>query len=201
MTCCHKAVSLFLYRGGVKVDKKQDQKGRWVTIKGHHVFIPEGKSSTQVLNEYTYKKQTEAKKEEPGWKEGFADVMKRGAVPKILVADTPEDMRAQYEYIQDLYPQYEDDDNGTTVQFNKRGNSVIASLIYKNAGGQQHVNDIDVTAYITSDKARAGFKKWWYWSMNETELKKIMQERDRVDPNMKWTSTSMKKWESYNKKK
>lgn len=50
-----------------KVNNEDDKNGKWITVKGNHIFIPDGKTLDEVIKEKGWGSKKESKKTEPEW--------------------------------------------------------------------------------------------------------------------------------------
>lgn len=100
-----------------KDSEKDGEKGRWVTIKGTHVFIPDGKQIEDVMREKGWEEKGEGKKEEPyKWnrneieregapiekhyssKESYENAVYKWAIPKGSNGENIEPPEPEYSY-------------------------------------------------------------------------------------------------------
>lgn len=129
-----------------KIDNADDQKGKWVTIKGNHIFIPDGKTLDEVIDEKweqrtkSYKEAKEQQKDKPSKLSDIdKELLQQGntySFARLLVENYPKEAKEAgiNSYVNDYKKIDFDKDNKEYILYYDNGDKAFFSTDFKCKG-------------------------------------------------------------------
>ena len=135
--------------------ENEDEKGKWVTIKGTHVFIPEGKDVDDVVKEkFGEKGESKVKRDEKKIKDYKSQMLK-----KYKEAETPEAKKAYLDYVNKEVEKWDKDVNYKEAAdwLKEYDDSEVFGKEYKPSESKEETIEDKITKY--EDKIPKNYKR------------------------------------------